>query len=73
MTHGSPCCAVSLLTKSKKPNMLNYRCAPGGLWLEDVDNFYKVKWVTMATELVRVGLVASNPLFFPGHYATEQG
>ena len=56
-----PWCASSLDWKSNNPNMFNYRCEPGGLWLEDIDNFHKVKWVAMITQVLRV------VLFFPGH------
>lgn len=69
MTHDS----FSLVTKSNKPNMINYRYAPGGLWLEGIENFHKAKWIAMVTQLVRTGLVIPSPLFFPGHNTTNQG
>lgn len=43
--------------KGNDPNKFNYKCVPGGFWLEDIDNFHKVKWVIMVTQLVRADLV----------------
>lgn len=55
--------------------VINPKCSTIDMFLvlQDTDNFYKVKWVAMARELARAGIVASSPLFFPGHYNTEQG
>lgn len=37
--HSAPWCVCSLGAARKKPNLLNYSCVSGDLWLEGIDTW----------------------------------
>ena len=45
MPHSSPWYAFSLTVTCNKPDLSNYKCVPGGLWLKNNDKGQKRLWI----------------------------